>query len=90
MLRPSREGRVRNLFIFHLSPTPWLRRKTTGKRKMPLWRKVEPPPKGIILAKKARRLRPLHRPMKLVRLVTELLVVVAAVGSESRLVVLRF
>ena len=57
---------------------------------MPLWRKLEPPPKGIVLAKKTRKFRPLRRPMKLVRLVTELLVVVAAVGSESRLVVLRF
>ena len=57
---------------------------------MPLWRKVEPPPKGIILAKKARRLRPLRQPMKLVRLVPELLAVVAAVGSESQLVGKRF
>ena len=57
---------------------------------MPLWRKVEPPPKGIILAKKARRLRPLNRQMKPVRLVLEPLVVVAELGSVSQLVVLRF
>ena len=57
---------------------------------MPLWRKVEPPPKGIILAKKARRLRPLRQPMKLVRLVPELLVAVVVVGSGSILAGPRF
>ena len=57
---------------------------------MPLWRMVEPPPRGIVLAKTKRRFRPLRRQMKLVRLVTELLVVVAAEGSESLLVGMRF
>ena len=57
---------------------------------MSLWKKVEPSPREIILATKAKRLRPPHRPMKLVRLETDLLAVVAAVDSESQLVGTRF
>ena len=57
---------------------------------MSRWRKVEPPPTDIILAKKARRLRPPHRPKKQVRLGLDPLAVVAAVGRESRLVGKRF
>ena len=60
------------------------------KSMMLLWVTVEPPPRRIMLAKMVRRLRPLRRPMKLVRLETEPLAVVAAVGSESRFVGKRF
>ena len=57
---------------------------------MPIWRTVEPTPMGIILARKARGLRPPVQPTKLSRLETEPLAVVAAVGSGSLLVVKRF
>ena len=51
---------------------------------------MEPPLNSIIPAKMVRRLRPLHRPKRLVRLETELLVAVAGVGSESPLAAKRF
>ena len=57
---------------------------------MPIWRTVEPPPMGTILAKTTRGLRPPVQPTKLSRLETEPLAVVAAVGSESQLGGKRF
>ena len=45
---------------------------------------------SIIPAKAKRSLRPLHRPKRLVRLETELLVAVAGVGRESPLAAKRF
>ena len=61
------------------------------KRMIPLWKTVEPLPKGTVLTKAKRKLRPLRQPKKLVRLVPELpLVAVVVEGSESLFVGTRF
>ena len=51
---------------------------------------MEPTLMSIIPAKAKRSLRPLHRPKRLVRLETELLVAVAGVGRESLFAAERF